>query len=262
MRRKPPLDVTGTMLIVPRHGTPMKPWILLDTAPIPGGGELSLHQHVNDFAIRVGRDELMNSMSHGSEDALAHLAFARLGPRPQRQVLIGGLGMGFTVAAALRDAGPDDRITVAELMPAVVAWNRGPLAPLAGNPLGDPRVDVHTGDVAGLLRTQSAAYDLILLDVDNGPQAMTADANHWLYGSAGLARAFAALRPGGVLAVWSAGLDDTFTRRLRHAGFQVEVKQARAHGNRGARFVIWLAIRPSPQAPRQIPRAGRGRNGP
>ena len=222
----------------------MKPWVLLDTVPIPGGGELSLHQHVNDFAIRVGRDELMNSMSHGSEDALARLAFARLGPRPQRQVLIGGLGMGFTVAAALRDAGPDDRITVAELMPAVVAWNRGPLAPLAGNPLGDPRVSVNTGDVAALLRTRPDAYDLILLDVDNGPQALTTDANHWLYGNDGLAKSFAALRPGGVLAVWSAGPDDTFTRRLRHAGFQVSVEQARAHGNRGARFVIWLAVRP------------------
>lgn len=226
----------------------MKPWVLLETAPIPGGGALSLHQHVNDFAIRVGRDELMNSMSHGSEDALARLAFARLGPRQSRQsrqVLIGGLGMGFTVAAALRDAGPDDHLTVAELMPAVVAWNRGPLAPLAGNPLSDPRVNVHTGDVAALLRTQPDTYDLILLDVDNGPQALTTDANHWLYGSAGLAKSFAALRPGGVLAVWSAGPDDTFTRRLRHAGFQVTIEQARAHGKRGARFIIWLAVRPA-----------------
>lgn len=223
----------------------MKPWLLLDTAPIPGGGELSLHQHVKNFAIRVGRDELMNSMSHGSEDALARLAFARLGPHPQRQLLIGGLGMGFTVAAALRDAGPDDRLTVAELMPAVVAWNRGTLAHLAGNPLSDPRVCVHTGDVADLLRAKPTAYDLILLDVDNGPQALTAGANHWLYGTAGLAKSFAALRPGGVLAVWSAGPDDTFTRRLRHAGFQVSVEQARANGNRGARFIIWLAVRPA-----------------
>ena len=222
----------------------MKPWILLDTAAIPGGGELKLYQHVKDFAIRVDRDELMNSMSHGSEDALARLAFARLGVRSQRQVLIGGLGMGFTVAAALRDAGPDDRITVAELMPAVVTWNRGPLAPLAGNPLSDPRVSVHTGDVAALLRSQTAAYDLILLDVDNGPQALTATANHWLYGTTGLAKSFAALRPGGVLAVWSAGPDDSFTRRLRHAGFQVSIEQARAHGNRGARFIIWLGIKP------------------
>jgi spermidine synthase len=227
----------------------MKPWVLVDSAALPGGGELGLYRHErgggHDFAIRVGREELMNSLAHGSEDALARLAFARLGPRPARRVLVGGLGLGFTVAAALRDAGPDDRITVAELMPAVVAWNRGPLAPLAGHPLADPRVAVHTGDVAALLRAAPAAYDLVLLDVDNGPQALTAGANHWLYGNAGLASAFAALRPGGVLAVWSAGADDAFTRRLRRAGFQVALETARAHGTRGARFVIWLAAKPA-----------------
>ena len=223
----------------------MKPWVLVETAAIPGGGELHLFQHVRDFAIRVGRDELMNSMSHGSEDALARLAFARLGARTRRQILIGGLGMGFTTAAALRDAGPDDQLTVAELMPAVVAWNRGPLAHLAGHPLADARVQVHTGDVAGLLRAPAAAYDLILLDVDNGPQALTTSANHWLYGSAGLAKAFAAVRGGGVLAVWSAGPDAAFTRRLRQAGFQVEIAEARAHGTRGPRFVIWLAVKPA-----------------
>lgn len=226
----------------------MKPWIVLDRAAIPGGGELTLSQRARDFAIRVGRNELMSSMSHGSEDALARLAFARhshAGPRPQRQVLIGGLGMGFTLAAALRDAGPDDRLTVAELMPAVVEWNRGPLAHLAGNPLSDRRVEMHTGDVAELLRSAHAAYDLILLDVDNGPGALTTCANHWLYGTTGLASAFAALRPGGVLAIWSAGHDQAFTKRLRTTGFQVELAEARAHGNRGSRFVIWLASRPA-----------------
>lgn len=222
----------------------MKPWIVLDRAVIPGGGELTLSQRARDFAIRVGRDELMSSMSHGSEDALARLAFAHLGARPQRQVLIGGLGMGFTLAAALRDAGPDDRLTVAELMPAVVEWNRGPLAHLAGNPLSDHRVAVHVGDVAELLRSQRDAYDLILLDVDNGPSALTTNANHWLYGSAGLAAAFSALTAGGVLAIWSAGHDQAFTKRLRATGFQVELAEARAHGNRGSRFVIWLALKP------------------
>lgn len=221
----------------------MKPWIVLDRAAIPGGGELTLSQRARDFAIRVGRDELMSSMSHGSEDALAHHASAHLGPRSPRQVLIGGLGMGFTLAAALRDAGPDDRLTVAELMPAVVAWNRGPLAHLAGAPLEDPRVTVHTGDVAELLRSQRAAYDLILLDVDNGPSALTTNANHWLYGAKGLAAAYAALTAGGVLAVWSAGHDQSFTRRLRQTGFHVELADARAHGNRGSRFVIWLAMK-------------------
>lgn len=222
----------------------MKPWVILDRASIPGGGELTLSQRARDFAIRIGRDELMSSMSHGSEDALARLAFAHLGARSQRHILVGGLGMGFTLAAALRDAGPDDHLTVAELIPAVVEWNRGPLAHLAGNPLSDPRVAVHTGDVAELLRSQRAAYDLILLDVDNGPSALTTSANHWLYGSAGLTAAFAALRPAGVLAIWSAGHDHTFTKRLRATGFQVELAEARAHGNRGSRFVIWLALKP------------------
>jgi spermidine synthase len=152
--------------------------------------------------------------------------------------------MGFTLAAALRDAAPDDRLTIAELMPAVVTWNRGPLAHLAGNPLSDPRVGVHVGDVAALLRDQRATWDLILLDVDNGPSALTASANHWLYGTSGLTAAFTALRLGGVLAVWSAGHDQPFTRRLKQVGFRVEVAEGRAHGNRGSRFPIWLAMRP------------------
>jgi spermidine synthase len=169
---------------------------------------------------------------------------AKLSKRSTRQVLIGGLGMGFTLAAALRDATPDDHVTVAELIPAVVAWNRGPLAHLAGNPLADPRVTVHTGDVAALLKSARATYDLILLDVDNGPSALTTSTNHWLYGTAGLQAAFAALTAGGVLAVWSAGHDQTFTRRLRQTGFTVELAEGRAHGNRGTRFPIWLAMRP------------------
>jgi spermidine synthase len=221
----------------------MKPWILLDSAAIPGGGELGLYQHVRDFAIRVGRDELMTSRTHGSEDALAELAAARLGARPRARGLVGGLGMGFTAAAALRGLGPDGRLTVAELVPAVVAWNRGLLAHLAGDPLGDPRVDVHVGDVAALLRATVGLYDLVLLDVDNGPHGMTAGANHWLYGAAGLAAAHRALRPGGVLAVWSASPDEGFTRRLRQAGFQVEVARPRAHGAKGTRHVVWLAAR-------------------
>jgi spermidine synthase len=228
----------------------MKPWVLIATAAIPSGAEMGLYQHVKDFAIRVGRDELMNSISHGSEDALASLAIAKLGPRTARHALIGGLGMGFTAAATLRGIGDDGRVTIAELMPAVVEWNRGPLAHLAGHPLNDPRVAVQVGDVAKLLRSQRGAYDLILLDVDNGPQALTSNANHWLYGAKGLANAFAALRSGGVLAVWSAGPDPAFTRRLRQAGFQVEITEARAHGNRGTRFVIWLAIQPTTHAPR------------
>jgi spermidine synthase len=221
----------------------MKPWILLESAAIPGGGELQLFQHVRDFAIRVGREELMNSHQHGSEEAMARLVVERLKPSTARQVLVGGLGMGFTTAAALRDLGADDHLTVAELVPAVVAWNRGPLAHLAGDPLRDPRVRVHQGDVAELLRQQAAAYDAILLDVDNGPHEMTTSSNNWLYGDRGLASAHRALKSGGVLSVWSAGPDESFSRRLRQAGFSVSVVRVHAHGNRGTRHVIWLATR-------------------
>ncbi len=221
----------------------MKPWELLDSAAIPGGGTMHLYRHGADFSIRVGRDELMNSHAHGSEDALAALASARLGARPRRQVLVGGLGMGFTAAAALRDLGPDGRLTVAELVPAVVAWNRGPLAAVAGDVLADPRVGVHLGDVAGLLRTADEAFDLILLDVDNGPRGLTSEANGWLYGSAGLRRIRTALRRGGILGVWSAVDDAGFTARLRQAGFAVEVERPYAHGARGPRHVVWLAKR-------------------
>jgi spermidine synthase len=221
----------------------MKPWVLLESAAVPGGGELHLWQHVRDFSIRVGREELMHSHAHGSEDALASLAQERLGARPGTAVLVGGLGMGFTAAAALRGLGGDGRVVVAELVPAVVAWNRGPLAHLAGAPLDDPRVEVRIGDVADLLRGGIGAYDIILLDVDNGPHGQTATANGWLYGAEGLACARRALRPGGVLAVWSAAADEAFTRRLRGAGFQVEARWVSAHGQRGRRHLIWIAQR-------------------
>jgi spermidine synthase len=219
----------------------MNPWILLDSAAVPGGGELRLYRHGDDFSIRVGADELMNSHAHGSEDALARLACERLGPRPRAQVLVGGLGMGFTAAAALRALAGDARVVVAELVEAVVAWNRGPLAELAGRVLDDPRVEVRVGDVADQLRAARAAWDLVLLDVDNGPQGLTAEANSWLYGAPGLARIRTALRPGGLLGVWSAVPDERFTRRLQQAGFQVEVVPARAHGRRGTRHVLWFA---------------------
>ena len=239
----------------------MKPWTLLDSAAIPGGGELHLWQHVRDFAIRVGREVLMTSRAHGSEDALAELGFARLAAArapagtPSPRVLVGGLGMGFTAAAALRGLGPDGRLTVAELVPAVVAWNRGPLAHLAGDPLADARVGVQVGDVAGVLRAARGVYDLILLDVDNGPAGLTSGANHWLYGVEGLASAHRALAARGVLAVWSAGPDPSFTRRLRQAGFAAETAVVRAHGARGARQLVWLATRidePRPAGARRI----------
>jgi len=222
----------------------MIPWVLLgETRVAADGKRLSLHRRDSEFSIRVGGGELMNSRSHGSEEKLAELACARLAGRDEAQVLIGGLGMGFTLAAALRQLGAAARLTVAELVPQVVAWNRGPLAELAGNPLSDPRVTVCEGDVARMIKARPRAYDAILLDVDNGPEGLTHSDNDWLYGSDGLSAAYAALRPGGVLAVWSAGRDPAFTIRLRKAGFEVEEVKVRARGAKGARHMIWLAQR-------------------
>jgi spermidine synthase len=224
----------------------MIPWKLLDRAPVPGGkGELMLYQRGEEFSIRVtARGELMNSRVHGSEDALAQLACARLAGRARPRLLIGGLGMGFTLAAALRELGPDAEVVVAELVPAVVAWNRGPLGAPAGYPLLDTRASVQEIDVARLLRSERDAYDAILLDVDNGPEGLTRDANDWLYGSAGLAATFAALRADGILAVWSAGGDSDFTDRLRRTGFEAEEIRMRARKSKGAHHTIWLARRP------------------
>jgi spermidine synthase len=223
----------------------MVPWELLDRVRVPGGGgELSLHRRGEEFSIRLsGRGELMNSRAHGSEDALAELACARLAAPAQPRLLIGGLGMGFTLAAALRCLGTDARVVVAELVPAVVAWNRGALGDLAGHPLGDARVAVREIDVARLLTSQRRAYDAILLDVDNGPEGLTRDGNNWLYGTDGLSAAYDALRPGGILAVWSAGPERSFGGRLRKIGFAVEEVSVRARGSKGSRNVIWFARR-------------------
>jgi len=223
----------------------MTPWILLDSAQVPGnGGELRLYRRGNEFSIKiVGRGELMNSRVHGSEDALAEHTCARLAGCLKPQLLIGGLGMGFTLAAALRHAGDQAQVVVAELVPAVVAWNRGLLGEQAGHPLRDPRVTVREGDVARLLIAGQQAYDAILLDVDNGPEGLTRRENDWLYSTNGLNAAYAVLRPRGVLAVWSAGPDQAFMQRLRKVGFEVDEVRVRAHGSKGARHIIWLAKR-------------------
>jgi spermidine synthase len=223
----------------------MIPWELLDSAPVPGGGEtLSLHRRGAEFSIRVDGNELMNSRAHGSEDALAELACARLAECPSPTILIGGLGMSYTVAAALPRLGDQARVVVAELVPAVIAWNRGPLAGLAGHPLKDIRVSVREIDVARILQTEQQAYDAILLDVDNGPEGLTRSGNDWLYTRAGLAAAHAALKPSGVLAVWSASPEPAFSRLLRQTGFTVEEITVRARGPQGgSRHMIWLAER-------------------
>ena len=225
----------------------MIPWEFLESARVPGnGGEICLYRRGEEFSIRVGNRELMNSRVHGSEEALAELACARVAGRPRPRVLIGGLGMGFTLAATLRHLGPGGRVAVAELVPAVVGWNRGPLADLAGRPLQDDRVTVHEVDVAQILRATRQAYDAILLDVDNGPGGLARKDNDWLYARPGLEAAHAALRPAGVLAVWSSGPHHVFVQRLRRAGFTVdEVRVPARESRKGRRHTIWLAGRSS-----------------
>jgi len=204
----------------------------------------------HELAIHVDDRELMRNTVHGSEDALAALSCKRLADPSDARVLIGGLGMGFTLAAALREVGEHARVVVAELVPAVVRWNRGIVGEVAGNPLADPRASVHTGDVAELINEPPEPWDAILLDVDNGPVGLTHAANDQLYSPEGLDHAFAALKPGGMLAVWSAAPDRAFTRRLDRAGFEVETEEIRARGSGGGhRHVIWLGTRKA-QGPR------------
>jgi spermidine synthase len=220
------------------------PWSRIDTAQVPGGGELRLLRRGAEFSIRLGQNELMNSRLGGSEAALAAMACERIRARPRAGILIGGLGMGFTLRATLGVLGGDARIIVAELVPAVLAWARGPMAAVFGDSLTDPRVRLREADVVSLIRRGRSAFDAILLDVDNGPAGLTRTANDRLYDLKGLSAAHAALRPGGVLAVWSSGPEPNFTRRLRKTGFAAEEARVRANGARGgARQVIWIATR-------------------
>jgi spermidine synthase len=221
------------------------PWSLIANTQVPGTAEeLRLMRRGGEFSIRLGSNELMNSRLGGSEAALASLACERIKARECADILIGGLGMGFTLRAALAVLDAQARITVAELVPAVAAWARGPMAEVFGDSLSDPRVRIHDGDVVPLIRHARSAFDVILLDVDNGPAGLARATNNGLYDVAGLSTAHAALRPEGVLAVWSAGPDADFSRRLRGTGFSVEEVRARANGARGgARHVIWIATR-------------------
>ncbi|TVQ34460.1 MAG: hypothetical protein EA370_10640 [Wenzhouxiangella sp.] len=217
---------------------------LLAEARIPDTAKsLLLYEHKDKFSMVIpGRGELMNSRVHGSEKALADLACARMGQPAAPRLLVGGLGMGFTHAAALAAAGPDAEVVVAELVPEVVDWNREFIGEPAGHPLSDPRSTVFIGDVAACLRAERGGFNAILLDVDNGPKAVIRRENDWLYSLEGLAVARAALRPGGVLAVWSAGPDVQFDNRLRRAGFRSEQIVVRPHrAGKGARHYIWLA---------------------
>jgi len=223
----------------------MKRFVLLDTTPIPdNGGALCLFEYGEDFVIKFegGRgNQLMNTRMHGSEDALAEIPCRRVAARPQVRVLIGGLGMGFTLASALRHLGEDAQVQVAELVPGVIEWNHGPLGEKSGYPLRDPRAKVLNDDVAAILKAGPGAFDAIMLDVDNGPEGLTQKSNGWLYSLEGLRTCARALRPGGVLAVWSASADRQFSERLSRAGFKAEEVQVFAHGNRGPRHTIWIA---------------------
>jgi len=223
----------------------MQKWVRIGRADVPGGGgAMDLLQSGDTFSIRIDGRELMFSRVHGSEDALADLPLARLAGRPAMRVLIGGLGMGFTAAAALRRLPDDGEVVVAELVPEVVAWNRGPLAAVAGHPLADPRLKVHIGDVGQVIRAAAGAWDAILLDVDNGPEGLTRPSNRDLYTPVGLRAAGVALRPGGILAVWSAAPKASFTSLLRRADFEVREEVVRERGDRGGhRHTIWLARR-------------------
>lgn len=223
----------------------MIPWTLLGTAEIPGdGGEMRLYQRDSEYSIRVGSYELMNSRVHASEDALASLVCQRLAGRLPVRVLIGGLGMGFTLAAVLQDVDSRSEVAIAELVPEVVAWHRGPLRAVSGSTLDDQRVTIREEDVGRIIRSSHDAYDAIVLDVDNGPRALTSKRNDWLYGLPGLRAAHGALRPGGILAIWSAGPDPAFTRRLQQAGFEAEEVRVRGRGAKGgARYLIWIARR-------------------
>jgi spermidine synthase len=223
----------------------MIPWILLASAKVPGDdGELRLYQRGTEYSIRVGQYELMNNRVHASEDALASVACEGLTNRNSARILIGGLGMGFTLAAVLKELGPKSEVIVAELVPAVVEWNRGELGAVSGHPLRDARVVVRESDVAKVLREDVDTYDAILLDVDNGPAGLTSKANNWLYGPTGLRAAHASLRRGGLLAVWSSGDNPVFTKRLAQTGFEARQVKVRGRGKAGgSRFLIWLAKR-------------------
>ncbi len=222
----------------------LQPWIVIDRAQTPEGTPLTLWRRGNDFAIRAAGQELMSSRAHGSEVRLAELGVAALGQRKCPRVLVGGLGCGYTLAATLQRLDASAEVVVSELSPSVVAWNRGVLGDLAKRPLDDPRVRVREGDIIDELQGGTTPFDLILLDVDNGPAALTQARNAWLYQDAGLAQLRARLQPHGFLAVWSAGPDTAFTHRLRAHRFVVSEHPARAHsGGSGKRHVIWLAKR-------------------
>jgi len=222
------------------------PWVRLGTATAPGGGELTLSERAGEFVIRIDGRELMSSRVHGSEAALAELGCRHLAPTQPAEVLVGGLGLGYTLRAALDHTGRLARVTVAEIVPAVVEWNRGPLAHLAGRPLDDPRAALELRDVGELIAGAHRRFSAILLDVDNGPAALTRPQNQRLYAQGGLGAIGRALTPDGVVVVWSASDDAPFAQRLQSHGFSVTIERvpARGHGQSGPRHTLFVG-RPS-----------------
>lgn len=222
----------------------MTPRELIATAKVPGGVELRLVRHGDDHMIMIDNNELMSSRVGGSEEALATMTCDRLRKGIAPHLLIGGYGMGFTLRAALAMLGTKAKVAVAELVPEIIDWARGPMATLTAGCLDDPRVHLIAGDVAAAIMTATNRYDAILLDVDNGPSGLVRAANDGLYSVKGLGAAMSALRPGGILAIWSATPDAAFTKRIKHAGFSVEEVTARARSNgKGPRHTIWFGSR-------------------
>jgi spermidine synthase len=233
----------------------MTSWELLAQACTPDGTDMHLTRRGNEYAILVNGRTLMSSRMHGSEEALATIACRHARALEQPRVLVGGLGMGFTLRATLDLLPPEAIVRVVELVPAVVEWNRGALGPIAGHPLKDPRVRIEVGDVGFTLRANPGRFDVILLDVDNGPSAFTTPANHGLYDNGGVAASYAALRLGGALAVWSAWEDRKFEQRLRFHGFVAQVDRVRARLKKGGpRHTIFLGLKPAHQRSQSVSR--------
>ncbi len=220
----------------------MIPWECIDRTDVPDmGGELVFYKRAGEYSIRANGFELMNSRTHASEDALATLAIERV-LEDNPKILIGGLGMGYTLSAALRCMEKTGYIHVAELVPAVVLWNQKHLGHLSGYPLSDPRTRIFKTDIAHIIRRKCGVYDAILLDVDNGPEGLTRKDNDWLYTTQGLIAAGQAIKPGGILAIWSSSPNEVFTKRLKNSGFKVKTKHVRARNSRkGGHHTIWLA---------------------